>query len=307
MQPSDPSPPDTPRSNRVVFVTGPAGAGRSTAINALEDAGFETIDNMPLTLIPRLLSPPSGRPMALGIDARNRDFSVENLLSLVDRFEGDPALSVELLFLDCRADVLVRRYSETRRRHPLSPDESPAVGVTREADLLGPVRERAHVLIDTSEFTPHDLRAEVQRAFSARPGAALSVSVQSFSYKRGLPRGVDLVFDVRFLKNPHWDATLRPQDGRKAAVAAYVAQDPRFDAFFDQVLSLVTFLLPAYRDEGKTHLGVAFGCTGGRHRSVALAEKLSRTLASGEWQVSTRHRELERQTGHAPQVNGDGA
>ncbi len=294
-----------PRSPRVVFVTGPAGAGRSTAINALEDAGFEAIDNMPLSLIPRLLSPPADHPLALGIDARNRDFSVENLLAIVEQFGGEAGLSVELLFLDCNSDVLVRRYSETRRRHPLSPNESPSVGVAREEDLLRPVRDRAHVLIDTSEFTPHDLRAEIMRVFNPGPSEDLSVSVQSFSYKRGLPRGVDLVFDVRFLKNPHWDAALRPEDGRNSAVADYVAEDPRFDAFFDQVLSLVTFLLPAYQDEGKSHLAIAFGCTGGRHRSVALAEKLARTLASGPWQVSTRHRELERQTG--PRKSGGGA
>lgn len=294
----------SPRSPRVVFVTGPAGAGRSTAINALEDAGFEAIDNMPLSLIPRLLSPPSDRPLALGIDARNRDFSVENLLAMVKAFGGEAGLRVELLFLDCRTDVLVRRYSETRRRHPLSPDGSPSVGVAREEDLLRPVRDQADVLIDTSDFTPHDLRAEIMRVFNPGPSEDLSVSVQSFSYKRGLPRGVDLVFDVRFLKNPHWDVALRPEDGRNSAVADYVAEDPRFDAFFDQVLSLVTFLLPAYQDEGKSHLAIAFGCTGGRHRSVALAEKLARTLASGPWQVSTRHRELERKALAGPQGHG---
>lgn len=293
---------------RVVLVTGPAGAGRSTAINALEDAAFEAIDNMPLSLVPRLLSAPdAGHAMALGLDARNRDFSVENLIELVDAYRGDPRLSVELLFLDCRSDVLVRRYSETRRRHPLSPDGSPASGVALEEDLLRPVRERADILVDTSDYTPHDLRAEIMRLFNPRTGRTLSVSVQSFSYKRGLPRGADLVFDVRFLQNPHWDAALRALDGRHADVAAYIASDPRFDAFFDQVLSMVTFLLPAYREEGKSHLAIAFGCTGGRHRSVATAQKLTKTLASGGWQVSTRHRELERASGSGPRRNGDGA
>jgi UPF0042 nucleotide-binding protein len=282
-------------AGRVVLVTGPSGAGRSTAINVLEDLGFEAIDNLPLSLLPRLLEgPPPLRPLALGIDVRNRDFSTAGLLDAIDGVSRHPALTSDVLFLDARSEVLLRRYSETRRRHPLAPAETPESGIERELDLLGPVRDRADILIDTSEMTPHDLRAELARWFETSAGGGLAVSVHSFSYKRGLPRGVDMVFDVRFLQNPYWDAALRPLNGTAPAVADYVAADPRFGDFFDRLRDLVEMLLPAYAAEGKTHLAIGFGCTGGQHRSVAVAEKLAKALAEAGWQVSTRHREMER-------------
>lgn len=282
-------------SQRVVIVTGPSGAGRSSAINALEDAGFEAIDNLPLSLVPRLLDgPPLLRPIALGVDVRNRDFSVDGLLELVDRLDRAPAMISELLFLDCDADTLVRRFSETRRRHPLSPNEPPLAGIVREIELMEPVRERADHLIDTSYLTPHELRAELLRTLVPESGLPMALSVQSFSYKRGLPRGVDMVFDCRFLSNPHWQPELREKDGRDPAVAAHVEADPRFAPFFAQVHGLVASLLDAFVDEGKASLTIGFGCTGGRHRSVALVEKLAQALAAGGWQVSKRHRELER-------------
>ncbi len=236
---------------------------------------------------------PLDNPLALGVDVRNRDFSVERLLQVIDWLSGEAGLNPELLYLDCSRDVLLRRYSETRRRHPLAPDEAPGEGILRELELLAPVRARASVLIDTSDLSPHELTDEVLRWIGRPKGEMLVVSVQSFSYKRGMARGLDLVFDARFLRNPHWDPALRPLDGRRAEVAAYIAADPRFDEFFDRVNGLVQFLLPAYGDEGKSHLSIGFGCTGGRHRSVALAQKLAKTLAQAGWQVSIRHRELE--------------
>lgn len=286
---------DSGAAMRVVMVTGPSGAGRSSAIDALEDLGFETIDNLPMSLIPRLLDgPPLPRPLALGLDVRNRDFSSENLIELVDRLHRAPGIASDLLYVDCSTDVLVRRFSETRRRHPLSPDGAPLAGIEHEQELLEPVRERADVLIDTTTLTPHQFKAEIGRWFALREGGPMSLSVQSFSYKRGLPRGVDMVFDCRFLANPHWIPELRERDGREADVAAHVEADPRFADFFDRVEGLVTSLLDAFVDEGKTSLTIAFGCTGGKHRSVALAEKMARTLAEQGWRVSKRHRELDR-------------
>lgn len=286
---------DSGAAMRVVMVTGPSGAGRSSAIDALEDLGFETIDNLPMSLIPRLLDgPPLPRPLALGLDVRNRDFSSENLIELVDRLHRAPGIASDLLYVDCSTDVLVRRFSETRRRHPLSPDGAPLAGIEHEQELLEPVRERADVLIDTTTLTPHQFKAEIGRWFASREGGPMSLSVQSFSYKRGLPRGVDMVFDCRFLANPHWIPELRERDGREADVAAHVEADPRFADFFDRVEGLVTSLLDAFVDEGKTSLTIAFGCTGGKHRSVALAEKMARTLAEQGWRVSKRHRELDR-------------
>ena len=283
------------RGQRLVFVTGPSGAGRSTAVKALEDIGFEAIDNLPLSLVPRLLDgPPIGRPIALGIDVRNRDFSANALIEMIDRFSADPEFDVDLLYLDCTTDVLIRRFSETRRRHPMAPADSPAQGIELEIDLLVPIRARANILIDTSDITPHDLRAEVEKWLGATAENRLAVSVQSFSYKRGTPRGIDMMFDCRFLKNPYWEPALRGLNGHSEAVVDYVLKDPRFDAFFQKVTELVTMLLPAFAEEGKSHFSIGFGCTGGQHRSVAIAEKLANALAASGWQVSKRHRELER-------------
>lgn len=281
-------------AQHVVLVTGASGAGRSTAIRALEDFGYEVIDNLPMRLIPRVMhAGPHDHPLALGIDVRTRGFSSDALAETVDSLLGDPALDVELLFLDCRADVLARRYSETRRRHPLARDDDPVRGIEREIALLAPVRERADVLIDTSDLTVHELKAEIQRWVGIAEGEALSISVQSFSYKRGVPRGLDLVFDVRFLQNPHWEPALRPLTGFDVGVSDYVKADPRFPEFYERLKGLVDFLLPAYAQEGKAHLAIGFGCTGGRHRSVTLAETLAVSLADDGWRVSIRHRELE--------------
>ncbi len=281
-------------SQRVVLVTGPSGAGRSTVIAALEDLGYETIDNLPLSMVPRVLDGPVLQPIALGVDVRNREFSATRLIELIDRLTREPKIQLEVLYMDARPDVLQRRYSETRRRHPLSPDDAPEEGILREIDLLVPIRARADILIDSSAMTVHDARAEINRLFDQRKTAGLAVSVHSFSYKRGVPRGLDIMFDCRFLANPHWQPELRPKDGRDAAVAAYVSHDPRYREFFDRVMGLLLFTLPAHVEEGKTHLAVGFGCTGGKHRSVALTESVSGALAEAGWHVSKRHRELER-------------
>lgn len=281
--------------SRLVLVTGPSGAGRSTALNAFEDLGFETIDNLPLRLVPRLFDPGSKpRPMALGLDVRNRDFSVDALLDIMADLSGLAGETPELLYLDAEPRVLLRRYSETRRRHPLSPDGDPAGGIEEEIALLAPLRSVAGHLIDTSEMSPHELRAALHDSFSAAPGRPLAISVESFSYKRGLPRGADLVLDCRFLANPHWDETLRPLTGRDPAVAAFVARDARYAPFVAKLRELLLFLLPGMQEEGKAHVLVAFGCTGGKHRSVAVAEAVGTALAESGWRVSIRHREQER-------------
>ena len=286
---------------RLVLVTGPSGAGRSTAISVLEDLGYEAIDNLPLRLLPNLLDGPgtADRAMALGIDVRNRDFSVSALIETIDRLSVDNGDTLSVLYMDCSADVLIRRFSETRRRHPLAPAEDPAIGVERELDLLTPIRVRADTLIDTTDMNVHQLRAELELWFATGGARELAISVQSFSYKRGLPRGMDTVFDCRFLTNPYWQSELRALDGRDEAVRTHVSGDKRYEAFFGQVLGLMQMLLPAYVEEGKSHLSVAFGCTGGQHRSVVLAEALAGALAQEGRQVSIRHRELERRAGGA--------
>jgi UPF0042 nucleotide-binding protein len=278
-----------------VLVTGPSGAGRSTAINALEDLGYEVIDNLPLSLLPRLLDgPPPGRPLALGLDVRNRDFGTDALIATIDQLAARADQVMQVLYLDAAEEELVKRYSETRRRHPLAPAGPPMAGIARERDLLVPVRSRADVLIDTTGLSPHDLRAEIDRWFGTAEGRNLGVTLHSFSYKRGLPRGMDIVMDCRFLRNPHWDADLRARDGRDRDVAAYVAADPRFADFFGRVKALIDLVLPAHKVEGKSHLSIGFGCTGGQHRSVMIVEQMAQALAKDGWHVSKRHREMER-------------
>ncbi|MEX0337477.1 MAG: RNase adapter RapZ [Arenibacterium sp.] len=285
--------PEIPSKAALVLVTGPSGAGRSTAINVLEDLGFESIDNMPINLVPRLLDGAAlERPMALGIDARNRDFSTSGLIGTISELGARPEFDLTVLYLDCRAEILLRRFSETRRRHPLAPAEDPEAGVMRELDLLVDIREHADTLIDTSDLNVHELRAEIERLFAPSQKGRLSVTLQSFSYKRGLPRATDLVFDCRFLNNPYWQPDLRAGDGRDKAVASFIAKDRKFQPFFQRVHDLVQFLLPAYAEEGKSHLSIAFGCTGGQHRSVMMVETLAKALAEEGQQVSIRHREL---------------
>jgi UPF0042 nucleotide-binding protein len=282
----------------VVLVTGPSGAGRSTAIRALEDLGFEVIDNLPLSLLPRLLDgPQGGRPLALGVDVRNRDFTPNVLIDIIEDLRGRDDVNCQVLYLDASEDVLIRRYSETRRRHPLFPDDAPITGISHEIAVLGGVRELADMLITTTNLSPHQLKADVERLFAVEQGPFLGVTLHSFSYKRGLPRGLDIVMDCRFLRNPHWDPALRAKDGRDDAVYDYVAEDARFAEFFAKIQELVTMLLPAYKEEGKSHLSIGFGCTGGQHRSVAVTEKLSAALEMAGWPVSIRHRELERREG----------
>ena len=279
----------------LVLVTGPSGAGRSSAINVLEDLGFEAIDNLPLRMLPRLvMSDEMKSPMALGLDSRNRDFSTESLLDLIAVLEGCQHAALTVLFLDARPEVLLRRYSETRRRHPMAPAETPEIGVHRELDLMRPIRERADMLLDTSDMNVHQLKAEIEHWF-APSGRSLALSVQSFSYKRGIPHSVDMVFDCRFLSNPYWKKDLQSLNGQDQAVQSYVMADIRYQEFFERVLALTQMLLPAYREEGKSHLSIAFGCTGGQHRSVTLAETLAKALAEDGQQVSIRHRELQGQ------------
>ena len=300
--------PDASPDHRLILVTGPSGAGRTTAIRVLEDLGYEGIDNIPLSLVPRLTDgPPLDRPIALGLDVRNRDFNATALIELIDRLTRDPRISLEVLYLDCDPSVLIRRFSETRRRHPLAPQETPAQGVEREIDLLAPIRVRADHLIDTTDLNQHDLKAEIARWYDAGPTGRMSVSLQSFSYKRGTPRGVDMIFDCRFLANPHWQPDLRPLDGRDPRVIAFVQSDPRFAEFLQKVTQLLLFLLPAHLAEGKAHLAIGFGCTGGQHRSVAMAELAGNALAEAGWAVSKRHRELERRAAGVLPGSGKGA
>lgn len=279
----------------VVIVTGMSGAGRTTVINALEDLGFEALNNFPLSLLDRLVQPvdDAPRPIAIGVETRTRGFSTRALTGAVDRLRHRQGTSALLIFLDCTDEALLTRFNQTRRRHPLSPEEDAATGIARERDVLAEVRARADMVIDTSELSPHALKAEIESRFSGQISADLAVSVQTFSYKRGAPPEADMVLDCRFLKNPYWEAELRRLDGRHARIQGFVREDPLFAAFFEKLCEMLLMLLPAYKAEGKAYFCVALGCTGGRHRSVTVGELLAERLRAQGWPIALRHRELE--------------
>jgi len=282
-----------PAARRVVIVTGMSGAGRSTALRALEDGGYESVDNLPLALLSAVVrgEAAENRPLALGLDIRTRDFGVDALIAAIDRLAASGPIDLRLLFLDSDDEALGRRYTETRRRHPLAADRPVADGIAHERRLVEGLRARADRVIDTSRLTPGDLKRIVQADFDLG-GGGLAVSVVSFSYRRGLPREADLVFDVRFLANPHYDPALRPKDGRDAEVAAFIAADPGLAPFLAALTGLLHPLLPRYESEGKSYLTIAIGCTGGQHRSVYVAERLVEWLREGGRRVSLVHRDL---------------
>lgn len=281
---------------RVLLVTGLSGAGRSTALDAFEDMGYETVDNLPATLVSALVQPGAARdrPLAIGIDIRTRDFGEALFLATVDGLRARDDLDFLVLFFDCDDETLLRRYSQTRRRHPLALDRPVADGIATERKRLAQLRDRADWVIDTTDLTEGDLRRELRSSFSLARTPAMSVIVMSFAYGQGIPRAADLVFDVRFLRNPHYLDDLRDKTGEDAEVGAYIEGDPGYAEFFRRLADFIEPLLPRYRAEGKSYLTIAIGCTGGRHRSVYIAEKLGAWLAARGFRAAIRHRELER-------------
>lgn len=294
---------ETARRN-VVLVTGMSGAGRTTALKGLEDLGYEAVDNLPLSLFANLIRPPdpdlddrSPRPLAIGVDIRTRDFGVDPFMDELDRMLGDTLYDMRILFLDCDDTVLLRRFTETRRRHPLDADRAVPDMIDLERRMLARLRARADVLIDTSDLSPWEMREQIGAHFSPGNHAGLRIFVTSFAYPRGMPREADLVLDVRFLQNPHYDPALRPLTGEDESVQAAIAADPDFTRFFDNLWRMLEILLPRYEKEGKSYLTIAIGCTGGRHRSVFVARKLADAMESQGWGIRLRHRDMHRASG----------
>ncbi|MBN2495329.1 MAG: RNase adapter RapZ [Deltaproteobacteria bacterium] len=283
---------------RVVVLSGLSGSGKSTAVHALEDIGFFCIDNLPVVLLPKVveLFPSQAgeiEQIALVVDARESRFLPE-FQENIDRIRAG-AGRVEVLFLDCADRVLIRRYSETRRRHPLSPEGSIEEGIRNERQLLARLRERADRVIDTTDLTPHQLRELVQQRYTlCRPGTGMNLALVSFGFKHGIPPQVDLVFDVRFLPNPYFSAELRDLDGRHKEVRDFVLGNSYASLFLEHVMCFLTTFRPLYDLEGKSYLTVGIGCTGGRHRSVAIAEELGQRLRANELPVIIQHRDSER-------------
>lgn len=285
----------------VILVTGMSGAGRTTTLKMLEDLGYEAVDNLPLSLLKNILMVGDRvqklPPVAIGVDIRTRDFGVPEFLEELEQLGADKDLNVQLLFLDCDDEILFRRYTETRRRHPLAADRPVPDGIRLERQMLAPLRDRADTIIDTSSKTLWILKERISERFSLDQGPGLSVNVSSFSFRHGIPREADLVFDVRFLANPHYVEDLRRLTGLDAPVGDYVAADEDFDTFLTSLTNMLGVLLPRYEKEGKSYLTIAVGCTGGRHRSVYVAERLKEWIENQGRRAQVYHRNIEGRAG----------
>lgn len=282
----------------MLLVTGLSGAGKTTVMNALEDLGWETVENLPLSLLSPLIEAPGlaagadRRPLALGVDSRTRDFDGDRLLRQLRQLTQLRGQPVELLFLDCASAELERRFSRTRRRHPLAPDRSIVDGIAEERELLAPLKAEAEHLIDTTELQANLLSQMIRDRFREHTDAAPVLSVESFGFARGVPRNADTIFDVRFLANPHWSPELRPMTGQDEAVARHIEGDADYDRYLTSVQTLLDITIPRAVAEGKSYVTVAFGCTGGRHRSVHLAETVAAWLRGRGFAPTVRHRDL---------------
>lgn len=281
-----------PPKQQIVLVTGLSGAGKQSILRVLEDLGFETVDNPPLdTLV--TLATRAEKNLAIGVDARSRGFAAEAVLDALYQLRQHANLSLSLIFATATEDSLLRRYSETRRRHPLAQSGAIAEGITLERQLTAPLARAADWLVDTSRLPLPRLRALIEQHFGeTSPG--MVISLMSFAYPGGLPPEADLVFDARFLRNPHYDPALRPLCGRDPEIGSFIEQDPDFSTYFQKVADIVEFLLPRFVQEGKKYATICVGCTGGQHRSVYMIEKLNTHLANLGWRVGVTHREAAR-------------
>lgn len=302
MSPAEPAPGPAP-PQRLLLVTGLSGAGKSTALAVLEDLGWETIDNFPVRLLKPLVAKseePRG-PLAIGFDSRTRGFAPADIITLVKDLAARTDVALTFMFIDCAGTEIERRYNETRRRHPMAAGRPVMEGIAAERELLEPLRRWAEIVIDTTIMSSNDLQTHVRDLFgtgenegeaTAENGGALTLTISSFGFARGMPPLADLVFDMRFLDNPHWVPALREKTGQDADVGAHIEQDPAFADVFGQIRNLLLTLLPRYRAQGKPYVHVAFGCTGGRHRSVYTAEQMADHLRAAGFSPTVRHRNL---------------
>ena len=283
---------------RILLVTGMLGAGKTTVLRELEDLGWEELDNFPVRLLPRLIRRESDRPeapgppLAIGFDCRTRGFRPDEIIARVKQLSARDDLVVTTLFLDCSGAELQRRFDETRRRHHLTQDLPVDAGIAAERELVAPLRRWADLLIDTSRFTQNDLKQAVRERFAGESPGGPMLTISSFGFARGVPPAVDLVFDMRFLDNPHWVPELRDMTGLEGPVGQHIEKDPAFAPAFARIRDLLAELLPRYAAQGKNYVNVAVGCTGGRHRSVYTAEKLAEALREAGFEPTVIHRNL---------------
>ena len=289
-----------PQSNELIIITGMSGAGKSVAVRSFEDLGFYCIDNLPPTLLPTFVnlmkeSTKGITRMVAVMDLRGGDF-FSSLIDAIDQIADEDIVETKILFLDADDDVLVRRYKETRRSHPLASTGRPLDGIRHERELLTEVKERSQYIYNTSSMKPKELRERIITEFSAQMSKSFNVNVMSFGFKHGMPIDADLVFDVRFLPNPYYIEKLRPMTGLDEEVSSYVLKMDDTQTLINKLTDLFEFMLPRYQEEGKSQLVIAFGCTGGQHRSVTLAEYFGHLLEK-ELPTVITHRDVEKRKG----------
>jgi UPF0042 nucleotide-binding protein len=279
------------RLSRLLLVTGMSGAGKSTVLDTLEDMGWDIVDNLPADLLGDFVHGRDQRrtaPAAVGMDVRSRGFDAERLPQLIRSMDG---VEAEILYLDCSGAELMRRYDETRRRHPLAPDRPAEDGIARERRVTAPLRRAADNVLDTTDLTPAELGDELKRRYGGDSNQPV-LTIASFGFARGISRTADLVFDLRFLPNPHWEDELRPLTGADRAVRDYLERDPAWNETMERIHSLLIDWIPRYWAAGKSYVTIAFGCTGGRHRSVAAAVEMAERLRDAGFAPNVRHRDL---------------
>lgn len=284
------------KSQNLFIVTGFSGAGLSSTLKIMEDLGIEVFDNFPISFLDNLLTSSlhKSQPIAIGIDTRTRNFNPTKIIEKIEDLKLNSSWNVQTLFLSADDHVLLRRFTDTRRVHPMARDRSISDGIAAEKSLLYPLKHKANVIVDTSDLNIHDLRSQIEQRVEAYISDTLNINIMSFSYRHGIPREADMVFDMRFLTNPHWKEEYRHMTGLDKDIQIYIEQDPAMSDFYDDLIQMLNRLIPLYKKNGKRYLTIGFGCTGGQHRSVYTAQKIAGWLRSQNHPVTIHHREMKR-------------